>query len=434
MTSPTLAPTAVGTNRRQYDRFLGAVDVDLMRARLLAVTALGRGSDIAVVDAKLEPGRTAVVLYRVGHRLVHGTVPVPEPEHTGMDEPDIILSPYPDDPGLPGLSCAESPECLARSMGRGYLDGPVPVTRVESRLLRYRPGRRATFAVRARLGDPVGEDTCRLVAKVYHDPAKAAAVVGEGRELAAQSPAAPLVLARVLAHDPERAIVLQEHLPGRILTLDLDAAPTTQVMAELESAACALAAFHGLSVSSGRHRPLERELRRFETRAAGVRSVDAHTGAALLDLADRLLGLPRPDRTTSLVHGDCKPAQFLLDGSQVALLDLDHCGLADPAYDVGNFVASLRQQAVHHAPDRLDIALRLGRTFVGAYVAASASGGAAARQAAAYTHLHERLETFVAVSLMRKALRAFARDPHSPVPLRLVAEAHRGLDHPEGES
>ena len=433
MTTPTLAPAAVGTNRRQYDRFLAAVDVDRMRTRLLDLTGLGHESEIAVVDAKLEPGRPAVVLYRVGHRLVHGTVPAPEPERSGTRGSDIVLSPYPDDPDLPGLPCAASPECLASAMGRGSFGGPLPVAQVESRLLRYRPGRRATFAVRARLGAPTGESR-RFVAKVYHDPGKAAAVVDEGRELAAQSPAAPLVLARVLAHDVERAIVVQEHLPGRILVLDLRAAPTTQAMAEVGSAAGALAAFHGLRVGGGRHRPLERELRRFVTRAAGVRSVDEQTGAALLELAHRLLGLPRPDRAVSLVHGDCKPAQFLLDGSHVALLDLDHCGLADPVYDVGNFVASLRQQAVQHETDRLETALRLGSTFVDAYLAASASGGSAAREALAHTRLHDRLETFVAVSLMRKALRAFARDPHSPVPLRLVAEAHRGLDHPEGES
>ena len=142
---------------------------------------------------------------------------------------------------------------------------------------------------------------------------------------------------------------------------------------------------------------------------------------------------------TSLVHGDCKPSQFLLHGSRVALLDLDHCGLADPAYDVGNFVASLRQQAVQQSQqavpssDRLDRALELGSIFVDAYSAAARTAGPHPAGSEG-PRFEDRVEVFVAVSLMRKALRAFARSPQSPIPLRLVAEAHRGLDHPEGES
>ena len=424
-------------NRLQYDLFLAATDVARMRARLLEVTGRDAADDVGVLDAKLEPGRPAVVLYQVGEDLVHGTVPVPDDGAHHMA--DIVLSRYPDDPGLPGLPCAESPDCLARSIERGHLDEPVSVEQGETRLLRYRPGRRATFEVSARMGAEPRADTRLLVAKVYHDTAKAAAVVAEGRELAAQVPSTPLVLARIVAHDDERAIVVQEHLPGRVLTVDLDAPVSPQGIADVEGVAAALAAFHGLTVSGGRARSLERELQRFVTRSTGVRSVDEPAGTALLDLAHRLLALPPPDLCTSLVHGDCKPSQFLLHGSRVALLDLDHCGLADPAYDVGNFVASLRQQAVQQSQqavqssDRLDRALELGSVFVDAYSAAARTAGPHPAGCEG-PRFEDRAEVFVAVSLMRKALRAFARSPQSPIPLRLVAEAHRGLDHPEGES
>ena len=59
-----------------------------------------------------------------------------------------------------------------------------------------------------------------------------------------------------------------------------------------------------------------------------------------------------PRGAVGLVHGDCKPSQFLLRGEDVVLLDLDSCGAADPAVDVGTFLATLRQQAVRRALGR----------------------------------------------------------------------------------
>lgn len=450
MSAPTaLDITSVRANRLQYEHFLAATDVDHMRPALLEGTDRGPQHDVTVLDAKLEPGRPAVILYRVGDRLVHGTVPVPDDSSTSV--PTIHLSRYPADPGLAGLACAESDDCLARSIERGHVSGTVTVTWVQAHLLRYRPGRRATFEVCARLRGGSEERDVRLVAKVYHDHAKAAAVAREGQALATQAPGSPLVLARVLGHDPDQAIVTQEHLPGRSLTADVATEPTPETRQQIVGAARALAAFHALTVSAGRVRSLDRELQRFVTRSTGVRTVAEGTGAALLDLADRLLALPRPDRDGSLVHGDCKPAQFLVQRSRVALLDLDHCGLADPVYDVGNFMASLRQQAVQHSQQavqqsqqavqqsqragRLDVALELGAIFLDAYGVARTSGGTRAggrRGYSASTRLDERVEVFVAISLMRKALRAFARDPRSPITLRLVAEAHRGLDDTGG--
>ncbi len=421
------APVApVGTPqdaRRQYERFLAAIDAEVMRPRLLE--ALGGSSDDActVLDAKFEPGRTAVVLYRLGGRLVHGTVPTHGGDGTGTG--GVRVSTYPTDPGLPGLPSVVEPAALARTLEVGHFDCDTTVVRARSRLLRYRPGRRATFLVDAEVRRGGVTTPARLVAKVYHDAAKAAAVASEGRVLAGAPARADLVLAPVVAHAPHRAVVVQQHLTGRPLVVDLGTEHATGRLEDLQRAARGLAALHELSVPAGRPRPLDRELHRFVDRATGVRSVDRKAGDHLLDLADRLLDLPRPSRQGSLVHGDCKPSQFLLQDSTVALLDLDHCGLADPAYDVGNVLASLRQQAVQHRPDRLGTALRLGDEFVEAYLSADPATLAADLQA--------RIDFYAAVALMRKALRAFARSPRSSLPLRFVDEAHRGLDHPRGD-
>ena len=112
--------------------------------------------------------------------------------------------------------------------------------------------------------------------------------------------------------------------------------------------------------------------------------------------------------------------RFADEGAHVAILDLDHCGIADPAYDVGNFVASLRQHGIRTSPAGARAAEAPASTFVSAYTDR-------ARPAAQEAFL-ARVDFYVGVALVRKALRAFARHPLSEEPLRYVEEAHRGLD------
>ena len=119
---------------------------------------------------------------------------------------------------------------------------------------------------------------------------------------------------------------------------------------------------------------------------------------------------PPSRRPSGLVHGDCKPSQFLIGPAGVTLLDLDHCGLAEPASDVGTFLATLRQQALRGA-----LAGRPGRP------AARRSSGSSTRTAPPPMLMIDFMMSarwYQAVALCRKALRAFARSParHWPPP------------------
>ena len=348
----------------------------------------------------------------------------------GSDLPNgVAVNAYPVDPGLPTLPSVLDPgvfrPALVRALaapGVGPDAGPVTgedavATDVDLRLLRYRPGRRATFLVAiARAGS-----TATYVAKVYHDRDKAAAVAAEGLALSAGPSQAPLVLAPVVAHLPGLAVVVQGFLEGQALAVELvTAGESGPAEADLARAAEALAVLHGRSVPNGRPRPVDRELHRFVGRATAIQSVAPDTGQGLLEAADRLLGLHTDPGPLSLVHGDCKPSQFLVTPGGVAILDLDHCGIADPAYDVGNFVASLRQHGIRTNPAGARAAEVLATTFVSAYTDR-------ARPVVGEAFL-ARVDFYVGVALVRKALRAFARDPLSEEPLRYVEEAHRGLD------
>jgi aminoglycoside phosphotransferase (APT) family kinase protein len=186
--------------------------------------------------------------------------------------------------------------------------------------------------------------------------------------------------------------------------------------AGIRGAADALAALHQGEMSTSRVRPVAAELQRMQRRSERIMQVDPNIGAVLNELARSLPvwldRLPTWGAEICLVHGDCKPSQFFVlpttqGGSgvgQVAVLDFDHCGMADPAADVGNFLASLRQAGVAHA-------LRV--RFLTAYLAA--------RRCPSVLRL--RATWYQAVALLRKALRSFARSPRSPLPAHLVQEA-----------
>jgi aminoglycoside phosphotransferase (APT) family kinase protein len=201
----------------------------------------------------------------------------------------------------------------------------------------------------------------------------------------------------------------------------------------LRRAAAALVALHRRPVISRRTRSVAAELDRFLTRSLRVADVAPRTGAALVDLAARLPATAPdlPADVVGLVHGDCKPSQFLLpDERTVVLLDLDSCGRADPAGDVGSFLATLRQHTIRRlltgstGPSAARAQAALAGTFLRAYL--RAAGGATRGD------LQRRIRWYEAVALERKALRTFARAPRSPLTRALVDQGQACLDRLEG--
>ncbi len=175
---------------------------------------------------------------------------------------------------------------------------------------------------------------------------------------------------------------------------------------------------------TSRQRSVERELHRFGARAARIGSVDPELGAETGQLADRLLTLHAelPAAGMGVVHGDCKPSQFLLAGQHVYLMDLDHLGISDQAADVGTFLASLRQLTVRGSvtgrnTDTSGAVAELAELFLETYLETRGDD-----------RVRTRIRWQEGVALERKALRAFARAPRSPLASALVKEANRCLD------
>jgi aminoglycoside phosphotransferase (APT) family kinase protein len=420
------APRAVAWN--EAERFAASLDAHAMGPRLSAALST-RHRPCHVLDARYEPGIQATVLYQLGDDLIRGDLLSPHGSRAGASMtgwPGMELSVYPDDPGIPTLPMAMTasvvgPQLAQLSAALTPVQRRALSRRCRVALLRYRPGKRATV----RLGTPVADAS--YVAKVYHDPAKAAAVAHEARALARTAARDGLLrLAPTIGHLPEISAVVQQSIHGQPLDSLLRTAsrPGAASAAAVRRAASALAQLHRGAMVSTRLRPVGKELHRFMARALRISAVDSSLGAQLTELAERLLQTfsAFPISPLGLVHGDCKPGQFLLtkDGG-VYLLDFDHCGVSDQTGDAGTFVASLRQLAVR-------------RIVSGASPASTASLDALADEfitsynKAMDDDLSTRIRWHEVVALQRKALRSFARSPRSPLPAALVEAGHRCLD------
>ena len=57
-------------------------------------------------------------------------------------------------------------------------------------------------------------------------------------------------------------------------------------------------------------------------------------------VGERVQGLPAEAPT--LTHGDAKCDNLLVDRDRLTVIDLDRCGYADPAIDIGKLLADLR--------------------------------------------------------------------------------------------
>lgn len=403
-----------------------------------------RSDNCFVLDAKYEPGHYCTILYQLGGDLIIGSYHWDSGESQIPGSTRIIPSVgmqvfrFPDDPSLPSLTSALDPQALSAALVDALpeLKSHARILTCNVKPLRFRPGRRCTVRLELWLRDKETKATRKrvLYGKIYHDLEKAERVYHQMLALS-DSPAAQqgrISYATASAFLPDLAMVLQNPVQGvpldSLLSCDTTACNPRGV-AGTAAAGSALAAFHTGGPAAGKSRSISSELARFKKRGARIGRINSALGEQIDRLADALSAwldtLDHWGATICLVHGDCKPAQFLIHNAQVALLDFDHCGMADPAVDVGTFLATLQQMQVkqtmknHGKPARSTAWMPdLKQQFLEAYCRASGSP----------TGFTQRAAWYEAVGLLRKAIRGFERSPFSPLPAALVVEAWKGLE------
>jgi Ser/Thr protein kinase RdoA (MazF antagonist) len=206
------------------------------------------------------------------------------------------------------------------------------------------------------------DDHVSLVGKTYTN-SRATRVHDVMRRLTSR-PVQGLLLPHPVAVLPELDLHLQTELRGVLLRQHLEQGR----IADLPALARSLARLHGSHVSLPRTRTLHDELDPLTQRVARLQlaapALEDDAGRCLRQLlADVPESLPWRDR---VLHRDIYHDNALVDGAEVALVDLDDAAMGEPAIDVANVLAHLRLLAlqvpsVQHRLDR-------GRTmFIAAY-------------------------------------------------------------------
>jgi aminoglycoside phosphotransferase (APT) family kinase protein len=240
----------------------------------------------------------------------------------------LVIHAFPLDPMLPTLVAATDPECVRAEL-RSRLGWPAPHCAVQV----VRHARRGWCVLRYQLGQPQV-----VYGKVYADTA------GRSRQalLAALHRAVPtrVRVPRPLGYLPRVRVSLCDVVPGRAAPLR-DARDRVRGVV---AAARAAAAVHAAPVLTPTSRSLRMEVTGLRQQLVTIRAVwpevAAHVAAVLADLEEQ--ANMQPGLPATFCHGDFTPAQVLLDATGVGVVDFDAAAAAEPALDLGTFLAYLR--------------------------------------------------------------------------------------------
>jgi hypothetical protein len=288
----------------------------------------------------------------------------------------LVVQAFPADNGLPGLaaSCATERDgplfSALEAAARIQLADPAwHLVSAEAEPVRYKPSSRCVLRYTLLLERAMPQGTIQrrlaLFGKVYSDPEQACRLQAQMRQLyAEQVQAGQPILPRPLGAVEALGLTLHESIesPEGIETEALrtglcDLRPRFErggsgeirdlviPTEELRMTANALARVHtGAVRPPGAPRTGSKEAQRARERAALLAAHNPAQADATQRLAGQLaarLEAVQPDSYRP-VHGGFKPSQLLFLGQRVFLVDFDGFCLADPALDVGYFLAYLR--------------------------------------------------------------------------------------------
>jgi Ser/Thr protein kinase RdoA (MazF antagonist) len=256
--------------------------------------------------------------------------------------------------------------------------------------------------------DAAGAPAQRVVyGKVANDGtgARTVPVIAALREALAAPDEEGVLIPPVIAYRPELQLLLLEAIPGRpqIARLlkarlagqpeDLPGAPTL----EGAMAACGriAAAIHSSGIGLGRERTLESEVAWQEQHIAELGRVSPELGGQLLAWLRQTAEAGRRGAALPLgfAHGDFTYTQLIFDGARSGLVDFDTVCQAEPALDLGQFLAyqrlAIRRNQRPASPAGL--ADQLGAGFLDAYLAAMGERIADEGALRARAHIYELL-------------------------------------------
>jgi hypothetical protein len=372
---------------------------DTRTGRPWSTTLIGRLFTTPQAAAAYARDRAAPVAARMRGRADVGRFPTPV---TVIPSALVVLHPFPVDPSLPTLVDATDPnvvEDLLRQLPDAAPDGS-DAAHPTVEVVRYPRQGRCVLRY-------VTDGRHPVYAKVYADASGSrvrSALAALRGPRSAHRP--PFDLPPWLGYRVDLRATLLGEVPGEPTLRALlragregDAGVREQAREEVAAAARVLAAIHSC-VPPPRPRTVRDDLAALFRELLPLGPVAPAFSAETVALLDRLADAA--DRGTALdpccAHGDYTPTQLLSDGSARGIVDVDTLCLAEPALDVGQFLAYLR---VALSGQGGALAGDLAGRFLDAYVAARGLDRDHARA------LGSRVRVYQAVSLARLAVRGW---------------------------
>ncbi len=265
---------------------------------------------------------------------------------------NMVLWAYPNDPNLPGLRLLESPKMLLKEMqeephrfGLPELQG-MPVE-VRTERLKVVPGKRGGFLVRVQFGPADTPQTCSLYAKLFR--------IGYGKEAFEllqtiwQHPArkqGEILIPQPYAFDAPYAVMWQEAVQGMPLAKRIDSVHDVESLAH--AIGRRLARLHAIAVSLPEQMTLPYQLSEIDTAVRRIAARFPDFAARYQQLAGQLQKAASRfgEGRRTLVHGSFKFSHIMMTASGILFIDFDAANIGDPGYDVGRFMAHVLRMHV----------------------------------------------------------------------------------------
>jgi hypothetical protein len=224
-----------------------------------------------------------------------------------------------------------------------------------------------------------------------------------------------LSLLEEIPGEPRIASALKARLGGKAAKSD-----ALSLEAMFDASAQIAAALHRSGIELGPRRSLEDELAAHASRLAVVERISPELGAELQLLLAHLATSAAASQGFPLVfnHGDFTFGQILFDGADSGLVDFDSVCQAEPALDLGHFLAYTQVASQKSKLDRsttAELIEELSERFLQSYMmAAKIADSDAAR-------LRQRVEIYRMSSLLRRAVRSWQKFKASRIESALAA-------------
>jgi hypothetical protein len=216
---------------------------------------------------------------------------------------------------------------------------------------------------------------------------------------------------------PDLQLALFEAIPGvpqvaQLLKARLKGQAATQpgqlsLEASIDACAQIAAALHTSGITLGQRRTLADELAGLRQGFAGVQRIAPELGAQFQSWLEQVEAYAASSKTLDLCfsHGDFSYTQLIFEGRQTGLVDFDTVCQAEPALDLGQFLAYVRMavQKARKSAAPSGLTEQLCEQFFQSYIAAYGD------QPVDAALLRTRMPVYELISLLRLALHSWQK-------------------------